>query len=216
MFIGHFAVAFAAKRVEPSVSLGTYFAAAQLPDVLWPYFLLTGVEHVTIAPGSTAFTPLRFDSYPISHSLLTVIGWGALMGGLHWWRKRRPLAAATIALLVVTHWVLDFLTHRPDMPLTPWSPVRMGLGLWNSVAATLVVESAMFLAGVWLYVTDTRARGGVGRYGLAALIALLVVIYLGAAFGPPPPSVQAIAVSMLPAPALAFWAAWVDRDRAAR
>ena len=90
MFVGHFAVAFAAKRVEPSVSLGTYFAAAQLPDLLWPYFLLAGVEHVTIAPGSTAFTPLRFDSYPISHSLLTVIGWGALMGGLHWWRKRRP------------------------------------------------------------------------------------------------------------------------------
>ena len=99
MFVGHFAVAFAAKRVEPSVSLGTYFAAAQLPDLLWPYFLLAGVEHVTIAPGSTAFTPLRFDSYPVSHSLLTVIGWGALMGGLHWWRKRRLRAAVTIALL---------------------------------------------------------------------------------------------------------------------
>jgi hypothetical protein len=213
MFIGHFALAFAAKRVEPSVSLGTGFAAAQLPDVLWPYFLLAGVEHVTIAPGSTAFTPLRFDSYPISHSLLTVAGWGVLAGGLHWWRKRRPLAAATIALLVVSHWVLDFLTHRPDMPLTPWSPVRLGLGLWNSVAGTLVVESAMFLAGLWLYLSATRARDGAGRYGLAGLIALLVVIYVGAAFGPPPPSAPAIAVSMLPAPLIALWAAWADRAR---
>jgi membrane-bound metal-dependent hydrolase YbcI (DUF457 family) len=213
MFIGHFAVAFAAKRVEPSVSLGTYFAAAQLPDLLWPYFLLAGVEHVTIAPGSTAFTPLRFDSYPISHSLLTVIGWGALMAGVHWWRKRRRLAAVTIALAVVSHWVLDFATHRPDMPLTPWSPVKLGLGLWNSVVGTLVVESAMFVGGVWLYLSATRARDGVGRYGLAALIALLVVIYLGAAFGPPPPSMHAIAVSMLPALGIAIWAAWVDRGR---
>lgn len=214
MFIGHFALAFAAKRVEPSVSLGTYFAAAQLPDLLWPCLLLAGVEHVTIAPGSTAFTPLRFDSYPVSHSLLSVIGWAALMGGLHWWRKGRPRAAVMIALLVVSHWVLDFATHRPDMPLTPWSPVKLGLGLWNSVLGTLIVESAMFVGGVWLYLSATRARDGVGRYGLAALIAMLLVIYVGAAFGPPPPSVQAMAVSMLPALGIAFWAAWADRHRA--
>jgi hypothetical protein len=216
MFLGHFAVAFAAKRAEPSVSLGTYFAAAQLPDVLWPYFLLAGVEHVTIDPGHTAFTPLRFDAYPISHSLLTVIGWGALMGGLHWWRKRRLRAAVTIALLVVSHWVLDFATHRPDMPLTPWSPVKLGLGLWNSVVGTLVVETAMFVTGVGLYLSATRARDAVGRYGLAALVALLVVIYLGAAFGPPPPSAHAVALSATPMLLLAFWAAWADRHRAAR
>jgi hypothetical protein len=213
MFIGHFAVAFAAKRAEPNVSLGTYFAAAQLPDILWPYFLLAGVEHVTIAPGDTAFTPLRFDSYPISHSLLTVVGWGALMGGLHWWRKRRLRAGVTIWLLVVSHWVLDFATHRPDLPLTPWGSLRLGLGLWNSVPGTLIVESAMFALGLWLYLSDTRARDGVGRYGLAALIALLVVIYLGAAFGPPPPSARAVALSATPMLLLALWAAWVDRHR---
>ena len=213
MFIGHFAVAFAAKRLEPDVSLGTSFAAAQLADLLWPFFLLAGVEHVTIVPGETAFTPLRFDSYPISHSLLTLIGWGALVGGLHWWRQRRVRPAVTLALLVVSHWVLDFATHRPDLPLTPWSPVKLGLGLWNSVVGTLAVETAMFAAGVWLYSSATHARDRVGRYGLAALIALLVVIYLGAAFGPPPPSAHAIAVSMLPALGIAIWAAWVDRAR---
>lgn len=213
MFIGHFAVALAAKRAEPSASLGTYFAAAQLPDILWPYFLLAGVEHVTIAPGTTAFTPLRFDSYPISHSLLTVMGWGALMGGLHWWRKRRLRAALTIALLVVSHWVLDFATHRPDMPLTPWSPVKLGLGLWNSVLGTLVVESAMFVGGVSLYLSHRRARDGVGRHGLAALIGLLVVIYVAAAFGPAPPSARAVALSAIPMPLLAIWAAWADRHR---
>ena len=212
MFIGHFAVAFAAKRVEASVSLGTYFAAAQFPDILWPYFLLAGVEHVTIAPGDTAFTPLRFDSYPISHSLLTVIAWGALLG-LRWWRKRRLRAAVTIALLVVSHWVLDFVTHRPDMPLTPWSPVKLGLDLWNSVLGTLGIESAMFVGGVWLHLSHTRARDGVGRYGLAALVALLAVIYVAAAFGPVAPSARAVALSAIPMPLLALWAAWADRHR---
>ena len=136
------------------------------------------------------------------------------MGGLHWWRKRRLRAAVTIALLVVSHWVLDWVTHRPDMPLTPWSPLKLGLGLWNSVVGTLVVESTLFVGGVCLYLSATRARDAVGRYGLAALVALLVVIYLGAAFGPPPPSVHAMAVSMLPALGIAFWAAWADRHRA--
>src|SRR5262249_42567765 len=120
MFIGHFALAYAAKRVEPEVSLGTSMAAGQLADILWPYFLLAGLEKVTVAPGDTAFTPLRFDAYPISHSLLTLLGWGVLFGGLHWWRKRRLRAAALLAGLVVSHWVLDFVTHRPDMPLVPW------------------------------------------------------------------------------------------------
>ena len=103
---------------------------------------------------------------------------------------------------------------EPDMPLTPWSPVKLGLGLWNSVAGTLVVESAMFVGGVWLYMSATRARDGVGRHGLAALMALLVVIYLAAAFGPPPPSAHAVALSATPMLLLAVWAAWADRHRA--
>ena len=99
------------------------------------------------------------------------------------------------------------------MPLTPWSPVKLGLGLWNSVLGTLVVRSAMFAGGVWLYLSHTRARDGVGRYGLAALIALLIVIYLGAAFGPPPPSARAVAGSTAPGVLLALWAASADRHR---
>jgi hypothetical protein len=213
MFIGHFAVAFAAKRAEPSASLGTYVAAAQLCDVLWPFFLLAGLEHVSIDPGNTAFTPLRFDSYPISHSLLTVIGWGLLFGAAHWAWKRRPRAAALMAALVVSHWVLDVATHRPDMPLLPGGAEKVGLGLWNSVAGTLVIEGAMFAAAVWLYLSGTRARDAAGRYGLGALVTFLVVVYLAGAFGPPPPSAHAVAVATAPLVLLALWAAWVDRHR---
>src|SRR5512141_285043 len=107
MFLGHFATAYAAKKLAPRTSLATLFAASQLPDLVWPCLVLAGVEHATIAPGDTAFTPLRFDEYPISHSLITVAAFGALFGAVHFWRKRRALDGVVLALLAVGHWVLD-------------------------------------------------------------------------------------------------------------
>jgi hypothetical protein len=216
MFLGHFALAFAARRAEKGASLGTYMAAAQLPDLIWPYLLLAGVERVSIVPGDTAFTPLRFDSYPISHSLLTVAAWGVLFGAAHWWRRWRARAAVLLGLLVLSHWILDFVTHRPDLPIAPGLPWKVGLGLWNSVAGTLVVEAILFVTAVWLYLRSTRPRDGVGRYAMAAFLALLVVIYLAAAFGPPPPSARAVALSTTPGILFAVWASWADRHRAQR
>jgi len=215
MFIGHLALGFAAKRVAPEASLACYFVAAQLPDVLWPVLLLAGVEHATIAPGDTAFTPLRFDSYPYSHSLVATMLWGGLLAALWLARRRNRRVALLLAALVVSHWLLDFATHRADMPLWPGGP-RLGLGLWNSVPATLLVECAMFAAGVALYAGATRARDAVGRLGLAGLVVLLLVFYFAAAFGPPPPNVGVVAQSGIVGIVLIAWlAAWTDRQRAA-
>lgn len=214
MFIGHFAVAFAAKKIEPEVSLGTTFAAAQLADVVWPVFVLAGIEHVAIAPGDTPVTPLRFESYPYTHSLVAGVLWALLFAGLHYVSRRRPRAALVLGLLVVSHWVLDVASHRPDMPVTPWGPLRLGLGLWYSLPATVLVEGALFAAGVWLYVSATRGRDRIGRNGLAALVAFLVVLYAGNLLGPPPPSVEAIGwAGILGAAILVAWATWVDRHR---
>jgi hypothetical protein len=211
MFLGHFAWAYGAKRLAPRTSLGTLFAAAQLPDLLWPVLVLAGVEHVTIVPGETAFTPLRFDSYPVSHSLLAVAAWGALFGALHYWRRRRPLDAPVLALLAVSHWVLDFVSHGPDVPLWPGGP-RLGLGLWDSVPATLVVELLMFAAGLSIAWTAARPRDRLGRSGFAALALLLLLVYAAAAFGPPPPTVVAIGVAGVAGGiVLLSLAAWVDR-----
>lgn len=132
MFIGHYALALAAKRVAPRTSLGTLFAAATLADLLWPVFLLAGWEQTRIVPGPNPFLILSFDSYPISHSLLTLIGWGALCALLYRMRTGYARGAVLVALLVLSHWVLDFVTHSPDMPLYPGGR-RVGLGLWNSV-----------------------------------------------------------------------------------
>jgi hypothetical protein len=213
MFVGHFAVAFAAKRAAPKTSLGILFAAAQWADLLWPFLLLAGIEEVRIDPGNTAFTPLAFVRYPISHSLLTIAGWSLLAGSLVWLLTRYRAGALAVGALVASHWVLDAASHRPDMPLSPFGSTVVGFGLWNSVPATIAVEAAMFGAAVWLYATGTRPRDATGRYALWSLVAFLSLLYLGVSFGPPPPDVRVLAFTGLAGWLLPFWAAWADRHR---
>lgn len=200
MFIGHFALALAAKRAAPTTSLGARVAAAQLVDLLWPLFLLLGLEVLAIRPGITAFNPLEFVSYPYTHSLLGSLVWAALFAGAYYAITRNRRGALVIAALVVSHWLLDVVTHVPDLPLFPGDSPKLGLGLWNSVTGTLVVEGAMFIAGVLIYVRLTRARDNIGRYAFAGFIGLLVVFYLASILSPPPPSAQMVAYS-----ALALW-----------
>lgn len=214
MFIGHFAVAFAAKRVVPAVSLGTLFAAAQLADLVWPTLVLLGIEKVEIAPGITAATPLDFVSYPYSHSLLALLVWGALFAGIHWAVRRGRLAPAlVIAAVVVSHWLLDVLSHRPDMPLAFGVGPLLGLGLWNSIPATVVVEAGLFAAGVALYARATRPLDRIGSAGLWSLVAFLMVVYVANLLGPPPPSPEAVAWVAQSIWLLVAWGYWLDRHR---
>jgi membrane-bound metal-dependent hydrolase YbcI (DUF457 family) len=215
MFVGHFAVALGAKRLAPKTSLGTLVAAAQLIDLVWPVLLLAGVEVVRIDPGNTAYTPLDFASYPFTHGATSVLLWAAAFGLLYAWRRRDQAGAWTVAGLVASHWLLDALTHRPDLPLWPGGP-KVGLGLWNSVPASVAVEALLLAGGVWLYYRTTRWRDGVGRYGLYAFLGVLLLIGAANLLGPPPPSAQAIGAA-----GLALWlfvplAAWIDRHRAVR
>ncbi|PYO82857.1 MAG: hypothetical protein DMD65_07480, partial [Gemmatimonadetes bacterium] len=215
MFIGHYALGLAAKRIAPRTSLGTLFLAPSLADLLWPVFLLLGWERVRVTGGANPFLTLTFDAYPLSHSLLTLIGWGVVLAVLYRWRSGDARAATVVALLVVSHWVLDFVTHVPDMPLYPGGPT-VGLGLWNSVAGTVIIEGSMFVAGAWIYVTTTRARDAVGRYALWALLAFLVVSYVASLFTGPPPTLQAIEFGGIVFGWLFVgWAAWADRHREA-
>jgi hypothetical protein len=215
MFLGHFAVGLAAKRVAPRASLGTLFAAAQLADLLWPVFLLVHAEHVLIRPGATTATPLVFTSYPYSHSLAALVAWGALFAGGYALVRRKGWAAPLVIFaLVLSHWVLDWVMHVPDLPLTLTGPARLGLGVWRSLPATLALELATLAAGAAIYVRATRPRDRVGRLGLAALLAFLLVVYLASVFGPPPPSERAIAWSGFAMWLLVAWGAWVDRHRA--
>ena len=214
MFIGHFALGFGSKRLAPGVSLGALFLACQWADLLWPTLVMAGVESFTIRPGITAATPLDFEYYPYSHSLLALVVWGVALGLIY-----RVIARSSargplvIAALVVSHWVLDLIVHRPDLPLAPGTSLRLGLGLWNSVPATLAVEFALYAAGVWLYLKATVARDRVGSLGFWALVVFLALIEIANVLGPPPPSVGAVAASAQAMWLLVAWGYWVDKHR---
>ena len=216
MFLGHFAVALAAKRASREVSLGTTILAAQLLDVIWPVLLLVGVERVRIVPGLMAASPLDFVHYPISHSLVAAAGWGLLAGGIYLMVRRSAGGAVLVGGLVLSHWFLDAPMHRPDLPLWPGSEVRVGGGLWDSVALSLSIELLLLAAGLGVYLVTTRARDRFGSLGLAGMVALLVVFYAGSLFGPPPPGERALAVSALGLWLVVPWGYWVDRHRVPR
>jgi hypothetical protein len=213
VFVGHYALGLAAKRMVPRTSLGTLIAAPTLADLLWPAFLLLGWERVTSVGGSNPFLTLRFDSYPISHSLLTLIGWGLLCAVLYRIQTGFARGALVVGLLVVSHWFLDYVVHIPDLPLYPGGP-KVGLGLWHSPPVTIVVEAIMSVVGIALYLATTRARDQVGRYGLAGFLALLGLSYVGSLFSPPPSNMHALAIGGL----VFGWlfvgiAGWVDGHR---
>lgn len=174
--------------------------------------VLAGLEHAGIKNGANAFLRLDLSDYPISHSLGAALGWSLLLGGLVLWRSRDRRAALVVAAAVLSHWVLDFISHTPDVPLWPGGPL-VGLGLWRSVAATVAVEGLMFAGGLWLYFRSTRARDGIGRWGAVALAAFLAVTYVMNLTSPPPPDAQAFAWVGLSAWLLVLWAWWVDRHR---
>jgi len=215
LFIGHFGLALAAKRVAPRTSLGTLGAAAQWVDLLWPLLVLAGVERVRIDPGNTAFTPLDFEYYPWTHSLLLVLVWAAGFAAAYHLRTRYRRGTATVAALVASHWVLDVLTHRPDLPLAPGSAARVGLGLWNSVPATVAVEGTVFAAGVAIYARSTRPRNRTGSWALWSLVAFLALVYAASALAGPPPTVAAVGWAGVSLWLIVLWMAWADRNRSA-
>jgi len=213
MFIGHFAAGFAAKRLVPGVSLGWLFLAAQFIDLLWPTLLLTGAERVRIVPGATAVTPLVFEHYPVSHSLLAVFGWAFVLGVGYLVLRKDRRGALVLAALVVSHWLLDAIVHQPDLPLYPGAATMVGMNAWSSLPLSIAIEVPLFAFGVWLYARSTAPADKVGRWAFVALVASLLLIHAGNLFGAPPPSVEAIAWVGQAQWLLVLWAYWVDNHR---
>ncbi len=193
MFLGHFGIGFGAKKYAPAISLGFLFVAAQFLDLLWPTLLLLDVEHVSIVPGITKVTPLDFVDYPITHSLAMVLVWGILLGLITWGFMKNFKYSAIILVCVVSHWFLDLLVHRPDLPILPGASTRLGFGIWNYPILTALAEAFFFFGGVYLYAKTTAAKNKFGRFGLIGLVIFFVLIQVANMFGPPPPSVTAIA-----------------------
>src|SRR3954468_15582740 len=213
MFLGHFGLALASKKIDRRPSLGTLFLAAQFLDLLWSMFLIRNIEKVLIEPGNTVFTPLNFVFYPYSHSLFASLAWAAAFGLFYFLIKRDGRTSILLACLVVSHWVLDFFTHRPDLALSPWSAEKFGLGLWNNRPATIIIELIMFVGGTFLYTRSTSAKNKVGHFALWSFFLLMVVVYFMNAYGPPPDSVHSIAVLSVTQWLIIAWGYWIDANR---
>jgi hypothetical protein len=214
MFIGHYALAFGAKKVAPTVSLGTAFLACQFADLLWPTLVMLGIEHVEVDPGNTLMTPLNFVSYPYSHSFVMLVVWSALFAlAYRTIRGWNGTAIAAVAALVFSHYILDVITHRPDLPITIHGSRRLGFGLWNHPGPALAVELALFITGMAMYASVTRPLDRAGRIGYLLLIAVLSAIYFAALYGPPPPSAAAVAGAAQLSWLFVIWAYWLDRHR---
>lgn len=213
MFVGHFGLALAAKKIAPKTSLGALVFATEFVDLLWPICLLLKIEHVAIAPGITRMTPLDFTDYPITHSLLMGVVWAMIVGGIYFLLRRYGRGACVVAVGVLSHWILDWVTHRPDLALYPGGTAKYGLGLWNHPAAEMMLEGGILTIGAIMYLTATNARDRVGHYGTWSLIVFLLLGWLSALFAGAPPSARALAWGSLSIWITVPWAWWADKHR---
>jgi len=208
MFIGHYAFAFAGKKIDRLPSLAIMFIAVQLLDLLWPIFVLLGLETFKIEPGNTVMTPLNFVSYPYSHSLLAAIMWAVLFSTGYFLVTKNKKGSVLLGLLVCSHWLLDFLTHAPDLQLSPFSSARVGLGLWNAPVIEVILEVGLFIVGVYMYFKTVNPKRKIAFW---TLIIFFLVMHLMNIFGPPPPSVNAVAWSANAMWIFVLWAWWIEK-----
>ena len=215
MFLGHFGLGFAGKRIAPYMSLGSLFLAVQFADLLFWVLALVGAEHFRISPGATRVTPMDFFDYPYSHSLFALGVWGFVLGAVYWIARKTLAGGIVLAVGIVSHWVLDVVVHRADMPLGLHGPY-LGFQVWRSLPLTLVLEAVVFSAGIGVYLNATRARDAVGVWAFWALVVLLAALWLGSVLGPSPPSERVVAWAGLAMWLFGPWGWWIDRHRAPR
>jgi hypothetical protein len=212
MFIGHFGAGLAGKKPGKDISLGTLFMAAQWLDLVWPVLVLLNIEIVKINPGDTILTPLNFESYPYSHSLLYTFIWSFLFGAVYFIFKRNFRNSVLLGLLVLSHWVLDLFVHRPDLPLYPGGPLE-GFGLWNLPIVEIPLEIIIFIIGIYLFVTSTKPKDKTGVFAYWGLIIFISVIYIMNLIGPPPPDTNAIAFAGIGMWLIVLWGYWANKHR---
>ncbi len=215
MFIGHYGVSFAAKAVKPALPLWLLFLAVQLVDVFWAIFVLLGIEKVRIVPGITATNPLDLYYMPYTHGLLTSLLWGGavvlicrLLPKINRWGT-----AAVVGIAVFSHWLLDLIVHRPDLPLYENS-MKVGMGLWNFPIIAFGVEILLLAVGTYFYLRKTKPLDNGGRYGFILFGLLMIAVQAVVFFGKPPTSDAEIAISALLSYFLfAGVAFWLERKR---
>jgi hypothetical protein len=212
MFVGHYSVAFATKKVDASIPLWVLFLAVQWLDVIWAPLVLLGIEQVRIVPGFTATNPLDLYYMPYTHSLVAAILWSGAAAAV--WAAVRPANPKTsllVGLAVFSHWILDFIVHVPDLPLYD-NKAKVGLGLWNEPIVAFCLEAALLFGAIAIYLRATETwRPGIIVFGV-----VMLGIHAYIFFGPPPESPTAAAMTALVAYGLFAFVIWFLSDRTAK
>ncbi len=214
MFVGHYGVSFAIKSIQKPIPLWLLFIAVQFLDVLWAIFILTGVEKVRITPGITATNPLDLYYMPYTHSLVGALLWsGVAFIGYKVARRGSSLAALLVAAAVFSHWVLDLIVHRPDLPVYD-NTYKLGFGLWNYPALAFALEASLLFVGIFLYLRASKAVSPTGKFGMPMFGILLLIVQGIVFFGAPPSSPSAAAITaLLSYVLLAAVAYWLEQKR---
>ena len=210
MFIGHFAIGLWTKKKDQLPSLAMLFLAVQFLDLIWPIFVLFGIETLSIDPGNTEMTPLNFEFYPYSHSLFMALVWAVLFGAVYYFFTKNKRGSWLLSALVLSHWVLDFITHRPDLPLSPFTAQKLGLGLWNLPAIAIPFEVALFGIGIYYYLKNS---GTIRKTSFWILSGFLLLVYFLNLLGPPPPDTMAVAWSANLMWIIIIWAWWIEKPK---
>jgi hypothetical protein len=217
MFIGHYAPAFVAATSRKSPRLGALFVAAQLVDIAFFSFLLLGIEHLRMVPGATVMNAMDLYSMPWTHSLIGAIGWGAGFAIVYRLMSGSWTAGAIGGAVVVSHWLIDLLVHRPDLTLAGAAP-KLGLGLWNHPWIEIPLELIFAFGGLWFFVSRTKATSAMGNWspivlgiGMAILQSVNWSMAQPAAISPAPPSTGWLGLLAYGILSLLAW--WVARTR---
>jgi len=216
MFVGHYAVSLALKKFEKRASLGVLFLAVQFVDILFMPFVLLGIERMNIVPDFTQSTHFELEFVPYTHSLAGSVFWAAVAYVVfRWLFVKKQSVALVIALAVFSHWVLDLITHTPDLPLWTDDSMKLGLGLWNSAAGTYALEAILLAGGLWIYLRATQASSSLGKYGMPVFIVVLLLINILNIFGPPPAGgkIEMAVSAMIAYFGFAAIAFWLDKKR---
>lgn len=207
MFIGHYGASFVAATQRKAPGLGTLFVAAQLVDFGFFGLMLADVEHMRLVPGITAMNAMDLYDMPWTHSLVGALGWALGFALLVRLVMKRWTAAAIAGAVVLSHWLIDLLVHRPDLTLAG-SPPGHGLGLWNHPAIEIPLELVLAFGGLAWFVLATRARSRSGLVSPAILALAMAACQAFNWFVPPATLTPAVPLSALAAYALLALLAW--------
>ena len=219
MFIGHYGIGFALKKFDSLLSLGWLFIAVQFVDIIWTILIFFGIERVEIVPGITEANPLDFVHYPFTHSLVAFVVWSVIVGLIVFLGKfKSSLSKMSLGLLlgfgVFSHFLLDLIVHRPDLPVMGDDSMMLGFGLWNYTAIAYILEMLIFIGGAYVYF---RAKGNLTKSkktGLVLFIVILLIINLANLYGPPPEDTRMIAVvGFVSFILFALFGFWVDKEK---